>query len=237
MGKRKLPGTKNVDKVPKLAKEEEERANETRRHVTFDEDADIETPSTDLILDGKKMSKKDKKRKQQEQEEEEEASPEEITADSMQVQQLKDLYEQSLLSTKKKNKKKKAAAKRVEQEQQEEEEELDAALLDSLQTVGGDEDNKEKEEDAEGEGGSSSRKTSFREEEEDLTKSKTIGRVKIIALEEKKINPLDHFKLSPEIAAFEQKRREGGAEGVERVRYTTFIAQRRPGPAKRFLRS
>lgn len=103
--------------------------------MTFDEDADIEdyAPIT-VTIDSRKAEDKES--------EEADAAPEEIAADSMQIQQLKEQYEQSLQGSKKGKKKRRVAAVV-------EEEELDEEVLAALQQTAEPEDKEEDEEEEE----------------------------------------------------------------------------------------
>lgn len=56
------------------------------------------------------------------------------------------------------------------------------------------------------------------------------GNFEIAVLEKEKINPVLNFALAKDVAEFNDKK----ASGVARVRYTTFMSQKRPTAAKAF---
>ncbi len=56
------------------------------------------------------------------------------------------------------------------------------------------------------------------------------GKLEISVLGEDTYNPLKSAVLPASVAEFENKK----IHGVERTRYTTFMSQRRPNPAKGF---
>eukprot|EP01031_Cornospumella_fuschlensis_P031157 gene31157-37654_t len=213
---------KKVDKVPAVEPEAYEVARRTRSHVTFNDDEDdskkLDTQSTPLENVSSEKTAKPKQKAVAEVEQPDD-QPEEVVADSAQIQQLKDLYEMTLSkSSSNKLKKKRRAALVVEPAEEIDVETLEAAV------AAGQKEEADKKEDSE-------RIEESQGENKKRKLTKIVGKsLKIAVLEEKPLNPLDHFKVSHEALEFAKARHNS----VPRMKYTTYISQRKAAPAKKF---